>query len=375
MRVMGRVCGIFAAIMLVALAASAQEVAEGNWIKLFDGETLYGWSQFGDVQWAVKDGAITGGGSDSNSGFLASTARFANFELSLKAQIGGDGTLGVVVRGSLEDHQSESGSPALVLQPKDSAQEVSIKAVGGTITATVDGQPVDMGGAKRAKGHILLQYHRYHGKKNVPVLSISDVKLRPLGLKPVFNGKDLSGWNIIPEHKSIFTVKDGAINIKDGNGQIETDGVYRDFVLQLDIISNGESLNSGVFFRGPKGVFWKGYESQVRNQWKDKEKGGTDRTQPVDFGTGGVYGVDPARKVVSSDGQWFSKTVVCDGNHISVWIDGLQVSDFYDTRPAVDNADGKGGFVTEAGTIHLQGHDPTTDLSFKNINLQEYPAN
>ena len=28
--------------------------------------------------------------------------------------------------------------------------------------------------------------------------------------------------------------------------------------------------------------------------------------------------------------------------------------------------------VPEAGTIHLQGHDPTTDLSFKNINLQSY---
>ena len=33
----------------------------------------------------------------------------------------------------------------------------------------------------------------------------------------------------------------------------------------------------------------------------------------------------------------------------------------------------KEGFVGEAGTIHLQGHDPTTDLSFKNINIQEYP--
>ena len=34
--------------------------------------------------------------------------------------------------------------------------------------------------------------------------------------------------------------------------------------------------------------------------------------------------------------------------------------------------DGKRGYVPEAGTIHLQGHDPTTDLSFKNIQIQEY---
>jgi len=41
-------------------------------------------------------------------------------------------------------------------------------------------------------------------------------------------------------------------------------------------------------------------------------------------------------------------------------------------RPPVDNYDGKAGFVTEAGTIHLQGHDPATDLSFREINIQTY---
>jgi hypothetical protein len=200
-------------------------------------------------------------------------------------------------------------------------------------------------------------------------VEVAELALRPLNLKPLFNGTDLTGWNIIPGHKSEFNVVDGTINIKNGNGQIETAGVYKDFVLQLDIFSNGDHLNSGVFFHGPVGKFWKGYESQVRNQWE-----GEDRTKPVDFGTGGIYGNQASRKVVSSDREWFKKTIVCDGNHMAVWLNGYPVSDFLDTRPVSKDWNGKEGYVPGPGTIHLQGHDPTTDLSFKNINLQEYPA-
>src|SRR5690606_25989590 len=119
--------------------------------------------------------------------------------------------------------------------------------------------------------------------------------------------------------------------------------------LQLDIISNGKQLNSGVFYRGPVGVFWKGYESQVRNHWE-----GEDRTKPVDFGTGGNYGNQPSRKVVSTDGEWFTKTVVVSGNHASVWIDGYQTSDFTDNRPISPENDGKNGYVPGPGTFHLQ---------------------
>ena len=118
----------------------------------------------------------------------------------------------------------------------------------------------------------------------------------------------------------------------------------------------------------PAGEFGKGYESQVRKQF-----GRNDRTRPVDFGTGGNYGNQAARKVVSSDYEWFSKTIVVNGNHTAIWINGYQVSDFLDTRPISREAQGKTGYVNQAGTINLQGHDPTTDLSFKNINVQEYP--
>lgn len=349
----------------LAFAAAPAAVAQDGWINLFDGETLFGLQPFGDAAWEVKDGVLTS--TDGTGGWIATTSQFADFELHAKIRLKGDTTGGIVVRAGLEGHPSENGTAVVNLSQKkgsDDWHEVVVKAEGDTITATVDGEAVDGVSAGRPHGYIGIQHHHYES-----MVEVSELRLKPLNLDPIFDGKTLDGWNILPDHRSKFSVVDGAIDIKDGNGQIETAGVYKDFVLQLDIKSLGEHLNSGVFFRGPVGVFWKGYESQVRNQWSKD-----DRTKPVDFGTGGNYGNQPARKVVSSDGEWFQKTIVCVGNHAAVWIDGYQVSDFTDTRPVSPNNDGKAGYVPGPGTIHLQGHDPTTHLQFKNIVLDEYAA-
>ena len=359
---LGAACAL---AVLLAGPAAAQDVQAGEWIDLFDGETLYGWTVCGDGEWEVEDGAIAC--ARGYSGFIASTSRFKDFQLSARVRVGGKGTAGLAVRAALNKHTSTNGGAALVLEPADDWYTIVADAVGDTVTFTVNGEKQDPQQVTCPRGHVMFQYHRYHRDGRGPKLEVKSVRLRPIGMKPLFNGENLDDWNIIPDRKSKFTVVDGAINITDGNGQIETDGQYRDFIFQIDIISNGEHLNSGVFFRGPKGVFWKGYEAQVRNQWV-----GDNREKSVDFGTGGLYGIDPARKVVSSDHKWFTKTIVADGNHFAVWIDGHQVSDFYDTRPVSPNGDGKNGFVPEAGTIHLQGHDPTTDLSFKDIHIQEY---
>lgn len=349
-------------LLLASTGAHAQQ--DGTWINLFDTGTLFGWTTVGDANWGVANGAITATGG--TGGIIATTSRFQDFEFSAQVQVKEGSTAGLVFRGSLEGHPSENGSSVIWLeQPKGSAnawRNVHVVARGADVSVHVDGNHTYAAGTNAA-GRIGLLYHHNNGT----TVAMKDVKLRPLALTPLFNGVDLTGWNIIPERKSVFSVIDGALNIKDGNGQIETAGVYRNFTMQLDIISNGKHLNSGVFFRTPPGVFWKGYESQVRNQWQ-----GEDRTKPVDYGTGGNYGNQATRMVVPSDHEWFTKTVVCDGNHTAVWINGYQVSDYTDFRAVSANADGKVGYVADAGTINLQGHDPTTDLSFKNILLQEY---
>ncbi len=325
----------FLAVAALAPALSAQEagIPEGNWIGLFDGQTTFGWNQLGDAAWRVADGRLI---CDSGSGgWLATTSQFANFELEAKIRIKPGTSAGIAVRAGLEGSPTQNGTTTLVLSEPEGAEalwhEVRIIANGPEIKATVDNADAELLRGARSRGYIGVQY--YHRGDQVEV---SQIRLRPLGLTPIFNHKDLTGWNIIPERKSVFSVIDGALNIKDGNGQIETADVYKDFLLQLDICSNGDHLNSGVFFRGPVGVFWRGYESQVSNKWE-----GDDRNNPSDYGTGGIYGDQPARTVVPNDREWFHKTIICEGNHMAVWINGYQVSDFTDTRPIDPESNGK----------------------------------
>ena len=350
-----------AAVALLVPAGWAQEVPEGGWINLFDGETLFGWTLIGQASFKAEDGCLVC--EEGSGGWVATTSQFTDFELTAQVSVEEEGSFGISVRAALDGHPSENGSVVIPIAPaKAGWQNLRIVAAGNRITAEVDDAKSEFQAA-HPRGHIGVLYYRT-GK-----LQVKDLKLRPITLTPLFNGENLEGWNEIPGHQSKFAVVDGALNITDGGGQIETAGVYRDFLLQLDIISNGDHLNSGVFYRGPVGVFWKGYESQVRNQWE-----GDDRTKPVDYGTGGNYGNQAARRVVSTDREWFQKTIVCNDNHTAVWIDGYLVSDYTDMRPVSEECNGKRGYVPGPGTIHLQGHDSTTNLSFKNINIQEYPA-
>jgi hypothetical protein len=213
-----------------------------------------------------------------------------------------------------------------------------------------------------SRGMIALQHLHEEGR-----VRFRDVKLRPLGLRRFFNGKDLTGWMEIPDRKSVYSVtSEGWLNVKDGPGDLQTVSKWGDFILQMELISHGEHLNSGVFFRALPGQFWSGYESQIRNQWQDD-----DRSRPVDFGTGGIYNRQPARRVVSNDHEWFTKTIAVHGRHMSVWVDGLQVSDFTDLRDPHESA--RQGYRAAAGVVSLQGHDPTTDLSFRNLRIVELP--
>jgi hypothetical protein len=351
------------AALLISTTAWTKTVEEGHWINLFDGETTFGWTELGDVTWGAENGELKT--VSGTGGLLATTSQFKDFELEAKIKIKPGSSTGIVFRAGLEGHPTANGSSIAWIREQDKGEwrNIKIKAVGDEVSIDVEGKGVRKVVGSREVGYIGVLYHHNGGAE----IALKDIKLRPLQLTSLFNGKNLKGWDIIPGRASKFEVIDGAISIKDGNGQIETQDVFQDFVLQMDIISNGKELNSGVFFRGPVGKFWLGYESQVRNHWR-----GDDRTKPVDYGTGGNYGNQSTRKVVSTDHEWFQKTVVANGNHFSVWINGYQTSDFLDTRPVNRGFNAKQGFVADAGTIHLQGHDPTTDLSFKNINVQSY---
>jgi hypothetical protein len=54
---------------------------------------------------------------------------------------------------------------------------------------------------------------------------------------------------------------------------------------------------------------------------------------------------------------------------MAAWVNGYQVSDFTDTRKP--NANPRNGLRTDAGTLILQGHDDSTNFSFRDANAGE----
>jgi hypothetical protein len=237
----------------------------------------------------------------------------------------------------------------------------TVKAEGAHFTVEVDGQAaLDYLDPKPlARGSIGLQF-------NSGPVEFRNIKLKPLSLASIFNGRDLSGWQAFPGKPSEFSVTpEGAIRVKNGPGQLEYQGRFGDFVLQLEIFSAGKHLNSGIFFRNIPGEHWQGYESQIQNGYW------TDRTRPIDCGTGGFYRRQNARKVVPNDFEWFAKTLVVSGDHMAAWINGYQVSDWTDTRAPHENP--RQGLRRQPGTLAIQGHDRTTDLSFRKLRAAELP--
>ena len=75
------------ALMVVAVSGcspdaeqAAGPAAGGEWRTLFDGSSLTGWTQVGDANWQLKDGAVA---ADSGTGFLLTAASYADFDLDL----------------------------------------------------------------------------------------------------------------------------------------------------------------------------------------------------------------------------------------------------------------------------------------------------
>ena len=392
-----------------------QEIAEG-WISLFDGETTFGWTAPNGSKWTIVDGMLAP--QIGKHGLLATTTAFADYDLSIQYRVRRDSKAAVFVfcdRDARGAENIQSGRPKSVTkdgkeQPTEmgpreldlpsyseswmeaviavrgaDANVVSINQAGNrngfrTVSAQVKGGPVEK--PKTQGGYIALSGN---------AVIFRDVKLKPVNTKPLFNGKDLTGWKKFEgdakRAKSIFAVSpEGWLTIKNGPGDLQTEGQWDDFVLQIECKTNGKFLNSGVFFRCRPGEYQNGYEAQIHNGWldtplkeyvvedydpkthelKDKRKV---QSAALDYGTGSIYRRVPARKAVAKDNEWFTMTVVAEGNHFATWVDGVQVVDWDDNRPLKDNA--RNGCKLEKGPISLQGHDPTTDLAFRHIRLAE----
>jgi len=197
------------------------------------------------------------------------------------------------------------------------------------------------------------------------IFSHSDTA-RPEGLTPIFDGKTLTGWTLRGAAEA--TVVDGAIRLTNGSGSLESEGKYGDFVLQLEYFTpdrpEGAGINSGVFFRCIPGETMNGYECQILNK-----PGTRDYQNFIGTDTGGIFRRQIGRNVAPEDGKWNYLTIAARGARIATWVNGIQVTDWTDDRVPHNNP--RNGRRIESGTIQFQGHDPGTEILFRNIRIRE----
>lgn len=356
---------------------------EDGWIALFDGHSLFGWKANNDVNWHVEEGVIKA--DTGNPGLLLTTSPFADYELRFDFRLTPKTNSGVFLRTvsdpkdptqdcyelNLCDQKTEFPTGSLVgrskiQKPVPASQEwqsFSVRLEGSEIQASLNGEEVlnfkDTSKNQRAIGYIGLQ-------KNTGPIAFRNIYLKPLQMATIFNGVDLTGWHVVPGSKSQFEVVDKTIHVTaEKQGYLETEQTWDNFLFQATAKSNGTALNSGYFFRAIKGAesgMANGYEVQIHNGFKGK-----DRTKPENSGTGAIFRRTVARRVIPNDHEWFTTTLSAYDSHFAVWVDGYQVTDWNDTRKPNENP--RKGLRLKAGHISLQGHDPTTDLNFKNLKV------
>lgn len=332
-----------------------EESAQG-WILFFDGETTFGWRVQGEA--TVADGALVVGGTQAST--IAPATELADFETRLEFRTEGNAPVQVFVECGGE------GEARPILTPPGQWLSGTIRADGGYIRGEMllpNGQTFAEEGAFPWVGRIRFTFQVPPGTK----LFLRNVKVRPLRLKPLFNGKDLTGWKEVAGQRAQFRVTpEGELNAQGGRGELQTEEQWDDFVLQCDVLVKGTPGDGGIGLRCLPGQLGSGYEVQIRNEWE-----GTDRTKPVEFGTGGLFGHQKARKVVSTNNEWFTTTIVAHDNHLAVWVNGYPVSDFNDER--LPSEDARRGRKTTKGPVSLQIQDANTSLTFRNIRLAPLP--
>jgi hypothetical protein len=365
-----------------------QEIAEG-WLLLFDGTSTFGWTVDSKVQ--VKDGTLALGAGGPSS--IATTTTFSFYTLRVEFRTPPDDAA-IMLNGQRwkfanwhdgrwEQFVDANGWIASQWTLRPGMGDLSHGLGGSYGTGAKAGR---FGAGSNLTGDSGPIAFTAPGDKP---LSLRSIKVKPLTLQSIFNGKDLTGWKVHPGRNSTFSVTpEGWLNVKDGPGDLQSEGQWSNFMLQIECLSHGKHLNSGIFYRCRPNEYQQGYEAQIRNQFTDEPKQEYTieeydptthrlvnqrriKSPAVDYGTGAIYRRMPARRQMSKDGEWFTMSVSARERHFAVWVNGVQVTDWSDNRPDADNA--RKGYYSARGPISIQGHDPTTNLSFRNLRIAELP--
>lgn len=168
--------------------------------------------------------------------------------------------------------------------------------------------------------------------------------------EPIFNGKDLAGWEPDNPANNAWVAKDGMLINEKSGANLKSIRKFDDFKLHLEF-NCPKGGNSGIYLRGR-------YEIQVEYE-----------STPEDtlHEMGAIYGfVAPKVQLPPKPGEWESFDVTLVGRRLTVVRDGV---------PTIDNQEIPGitggaldSHEAEPGPLYIQG-DHTGDMKFRNVTM------
>jgi hypothetical protein len=202
-----------------------------------------------------------------------------------------------------------------------------------------------------------------------PVAAAEDKDI-PEGFKPLFNGKDLSGWKVFNGKMEVWGAEDGLMYVKGGGGGwLMTEKEYGDFELRLEF-KLPKAGNSGVALRAPlKGnPAYEGMEIQLLDDPWYKDPKNYKGIRPTQL-TGSIYDVvPPSKDATKPAGDWNTMRIVAKGRMVTIELNGTKIVDA-DLDKHKDEAKKHPGLLRDKGFLGLQSHDGRVE--FRKIYLKE----
>jgi hypothetical protein len=169
--------------------------------------------------------------------------------------------------------------------------------------------------------------------------------------EPLFNGKDLTGWEPIGKDPSHWTVEGGLLLNTAHGANLKTTRKFEDFKVHYEVNCPDDG-NSGFYLRGR-------YEVQIEYEPLT--------SNPPERRIGSVYGrIAPEPALPRTPGQWETFDVTLVGRSVTVVHNGVTTIDHKEiegiTGGALDANEG------EPGPFYIQG-DHTGGLRFRNIRV------
>ncbi len=186
--------------------------------------------------------------------------------------------------------------------------------------------------------------------------------------RPLFNGKDLSGWVMTGPGR--FVVENGAMYTEGGMGLLYYEREkFGNTTLRVVFKTTGERDNSGVIIRMPEkpkdpwyGVH-NGYEVQIdaaRDEW---------------HGTGSIYSLSKTEKRAQKPvGEWNVMDIVLDKLTTIVYLNGEKVNELRPGQPVPPRKmwyEPIRGPRPEYGYIGLQNHDASSKVYFREVSVNK----